>query len=111
MISFNLAKGYKPKCLGLKGLESFPAAKVAGPFFVAAVFACGNCDNLIVYRYGRPIRCSKCGKDIDWSEDTSRKKILFCSQCGRANFQSDVDKYCDSCPTKVELKTTEIVGR
>jgi rubredoxin len=49
-MSFNLANGYKPKCLGLKGLESFPAAKVSGPFFVAAVFACGNCDNPIVFR-------------------------------------------------------------
>lgn len=102
--------GYKPKSIELNGPADL--AKFAGTFFATAVFTCGNCDNLIMFSHGskRNIRCSKCGEDIDWSEDVSRKKILFCPQCGRADFQLDVDKYCDSCPTKVKLKTTEIVG-
>jgi predicted RNA-binding Zn-ribbon protein involved in translation (DUF1610 family) len=87
--------GFKPKHIELKGPETL---QLIWPLFEAIVFACGNCDKLIVPRNGskRPIRCSKCGGDIDWSDDISRKKFLFYPQCGRAEFRLDDDHYCDS---------------
>lgn len=100
--------GFKPKGIEFKGLETLPddAAKFIGRLMGKSAYTCGNCNYPIVFDYkeNRPIRCTKCGEDIDWSESTKTKEIRYCPQCNRNNFDLN-EVYCGSCPTKVVLKT------
>lgn len=76
---------------------------IMGAVMGMQLFLCGNsnCDGYITLRTGEvPIRCSKCGEEIDWS-NTSYYKI--CPQCKRQYLSFD-SKYCGYHEQKVELK-------
>jgi hypothetical protein len=100
----------KPKSFEFKGIDTLPTdlAKIAGVILKTSVYTCGTCDALIIFPYSsaRPIRCKKCGSDIDWI-GTNKKTIKVCPGCKKTDFDLD-DDFCDSCPSQIRLRLTEI---
>ena len=105
-----LTMKYKPKSFEFKDISTLPTdiVKIIGILLKTSVYTCGSCDNLMTFAYGdrRPIRCSRCGHDIDWL-GIYRKKIKLCPQCKRTDFELE-DIFCDSCAEQVRLKETEV---
>jgi rRNA maturation endonuclease Nob1 len=89
---------YKPKLFEFKeGTLATDIYKIVGLSFKMNVFTCGNCNNLITISRTdtKPIRCKKCGNDIDWV-GIYRKQIKTCPQCGRTaqrRFRKNVKGY------------------
>ena len=100
----------KPKSFEFKGIDTLPTdiAKIVGVIYKEAVYTCGTCNALIIFPYtsARPIRCKKCGDNIDWIA-TNKKKIKICPGCNRTDFELE-DEFCDSCPSQIRLRLTEI---
>ena len=70
------------------------------------LFLCGNgnCDGYITLRIGEiPVRCSKCGEGIDWTQMSYYK---ICPQCKRQYLSLD-STYCGYHEQKVDLKPLE----
>lgn len=79
---------------------------VVGAGMGMQMFLCGNgnCNGYITLRMGEiPIRCSKCGEEIDWS-DKSYYKI--CPQCKRQYLSLD-SSYCGYHEQKIELRALD----
>lgn len=104
---------YKPKTLDQ---IQDPASKVVhgamrlvGLGLNQYVYSCGNpaCDQMIIFPYTgrRPVRCDKCGEDIDWGGIFTRQ-IRICPQCKQQ--YSNESKFCSMCPTKEPLKIVEV---
>ena len=79
--------------------------KLSGLFSNTHVYTCGNCNYPVVFPYltPRPIRCKKCGEDIDWSgqEEKGDRRTKICPRC--KTWFAPADEFCNKCATKVKL--------
>ena len=79
---------------------------VVGAGMGMQLFLCGNgnCNGYITLRIGEiPVRCSKCGEEIDWTKMSYYK---ICPQCKRQYLSLD-STYCGYHEQKIELKPLE----
>ncbi|NDB46733.1 MAG: hypothetical protein EB150_09355 [Nitrososphaeria archaeon] len=79
---------------------------VVGAGMGMQLFLCGNgdCGGYITLRVGEiPIRCSKCGEEIDWARLSYYK---MCPQCKRQYLSLD-STYCGYHEKKIELKSLD----
>jgi hypothetical protein len=74
------------------------------------IFLCGDedCRAPIIYDTNseRPIICTQCGEEIDWS-DRFTSKVKICSKCNTKYYRA-IDKFCYYHIPKVPLVEKEI---
>jgi phage FluMu protein Com len=74
-----------------------------------SVFVCGNpsCQSVIAFVFGgkRPVRCERCGADIDWV-GTRTKIVKECPTC--KTIYPEQANYCTDCKDDFVLRPKEV---